>query len=201
MYDPKVGQLEAEKELATVQESRFEPAPSEVPEDRGPRRSELTGMVGRRPSRESHAKADVVLPIRDSVEVGRALDQSVAIAKAFGARVVLVHVARRTGVPERYLEYARSEGIRDYYSSYFGSDEDGKVAELKRRIEDEGVECASHSYAGSLADAIKAYQRDRRVRMLILSLPKRSLGDALKGDGLSLGMLSKLSVPVLLVPV
>jgi nucleotide-binding universal stress UspA family protein len=200
MYDSNGGPLEVEKTLATLQESRFEPAAPEIVEDR-PRRAELTRTRNRVPSRESHAKVDLVLPLRDSVEVGRALDQSIAIAKTFGARVVLVNVVRRTDVPNGYLAYARSEGIRDYYSSYFGSQEGAESAKLKRRVEEEGVECAVHSYVGSLAGALKAYHRDRRVQMLVLSLPRRSLGDALKGDGLSLGMLSKLSVPVLLVPV
>lgn len=143
---------------------------------------------------------DLVLPVDDSVDVEEALRHSIRLAKSYGARIVLMYVTHQRFIPQGYADYARAEKVRDYDSMYFSSMGESATADLRRRVEEEGVECATSTCVGDLADAIRACQRSERVLMLVLTLRGRPLLRRLGLGGLGLGGLTALRVPVVLVP-
>jgi len=138
--------------------------------------------------------------VSDLLDVKPALEHSIKLAKTYGARIVLMYLTGRRLIPREYVEYAKAERIQDYNSAYFASLGDGTISDLKRRIEEEGVECASYSYIGNLGDAIKACRQNTRVLMLILTLPRKSHRGAFRTGSFKPKMVSDLNVPVLLVP-
>lgn|GEM_PF-2329548 len=192
--------MEVEK-MSTMQESKFEPAPLKVG-DYKRTNGENRPNAGSRLSAQGglSAAGDLVLPLDGRTDFEGALEHSIKLAKTYGARIVLMYVASGRAVPEGYAAYAKVEKIRDFGSSYYNSLGASTIASLRRRVEGEGVECTGHVFLGSLEDAIKASQRDSRVLMLVLTLPKKSSRFKIGKVSLRLSALSGLGVPVVLVP-
>lgn len=188
--------------MSTIQESELGPSPLERIEDSKHREGEPSAHARRSlsPQRGRNAGFDLVLPVDDSTDTQTALEHAIKMAKTYGARIVLMYITKQRTMPKEYADYARAERIRDFASTYFASLGESTISKLRRRIEEEGVECVSYPCAGSLADAIKACQHNVRVLMLILTLPRRSRRLALTGSGFRPKMISNLNVPVLLVP-
>ncbi len=163
-------------------------------------RSVRSVRIGSSADGESSAAGDLVLPVDGRTDIEAALEHSIKLAKAYSARIVLVYVTDETVVPRGYAEYARAEKIRDYSPAYFSSLGETTIARLRRRIEDEGVECTGHAFVGSFTDAMKACQRDPRVLLLVLTRPRRSVLARLGIGGFRLGAISRLNVPIVFVP-
>ncbi len=189
--------------MPTIQESEFvSVSPENIREDGRPVDDQEGSHIkkGVSPQRGWNTGVDLVLPVSDPINIKPALEHSIKLAKTYGARIVLMYVTNPKAIPNGYLEYAKAERIQDYHSAYFGSIADAAMTHLKRRIEEEGVECTSYSCVGSLRDAIKTCQQTTRVLMLVLPLPAKSLRPRFRTSGFKLSMLSGLSVPVFLVP-
>src|SRR5208283_5637013 len=187
--------------MSTIQETKFEPAPPGVGDyeraDGGNRphaRSRLSAQGG------LSAAGDLVLPLDGRTDHEGALEHSIKLAKAYGARIVLMYLASEATVPEGYAAYAKVEKIRDFGSAYTSSLGASTIAGLRRQVEAEGVECTGHVFLGSLKDAIKASQRDSRVLMLVLTLPKKSSRFKIGNGSFKLSAITGLGVPVVLVP-
>ncbi len=187
--------------MSTVQEIEFEPAPFEsARDDKRPGEMRPHARRGLSPQRGRGTGGDLVLPVDGRTETETALGHSIKLAKTYGARVVLMYVTGEAVVPKGYAEYARVEGIRDYGPRYLSSLGDGTIARLRRRVEEEGVECTGYAFVGSLGEAVRACQGDARVLMVVLALPRKSLLAKLGLGGFRLSSMSGLSVPVVLVP-
>lgn len=192
--------MEVEK-MSTIQETKFQPAPlkaggyeradGENRPNAGSRFSSQGGLS---------AAGDLVLPLDGKTDFEGALEHSIKLAKTYGARIVLLYVTSERAVPEEYAAYAKVERIRDFGSSYYSSLGASTIASLRHRVEGEGVECTGHVFLGSLEDAIRASQRDSRVLMLVLTLPKKSSRLKIGKASLRMSALSGLGVPVVLVP-
>ena len=187
--------------MSTMQETEIKPAPMRLGESERPD-GEGQPHARRSPSpqRGWRTGGDVVLTLDGRSDSEGALEHSLKLAKTYGARIALLYVTKEAAVPQGYAEYARVEKLHDYSSIYFNSLGAETMARLRRRIEEEGVECTEYSFIGSMADAIKACRRDSRVLMLVLTLPKKQSRLAVHGHGFNMNTISSLGVPVVLVP-
>jgi len=151
-------------------------------------------------TRERNAGLDLTLLIDDSTNLESAFEHSIRLAKTYGARIVLMYITKHNTIPSGYADYARAERIRDFAPAYFESLAENTIARLRKRIEEEGVECASHTYLGSLDEALKSCQQNARVLMVVLPLRRRQPRNFLHRISLKQGKNWNLNTPVLLIP-
>jgi len=148
-------------------------------------------------TRESVSNFEVILPIDESEVNQKVMDFAIQTTRNFSGKLVLLYVTYRSKVPSGFLEFAKSEGIRDYEWHYYNSLANDRIGSIAKRAQDVGIEWTSHLHLGGIESAVKHY--DKRKSILILNLSNKSgrIGKSLRGS--EPAEISKLGLPVLVI--
>ena len=140
---------------------------------------------------------EIVLPISGSGDYREALDYAIDTARRYSARLVLMYVTSRSRIPEGFLEYARSEGMKDIEWNYNNLLAEQELGPLGKYAEAEGIEWAPHVFVGNLKEALRLYSGNRKA--IVILDPTTDKGRFSSAMKLSTKQIAKLDVPVILV--
>ncbi len=161
------------------------------------RSDEILRSSNKLKSRTVLGEYEVVLPISGSGNYREALDYAIDTAKRYSARLVLMYVTTRSRIPEGFLEYARSEGLKDIEWNYYNSLAEQELAPFGKYVEAEGIEWTTHVFVGNLKEALKLCSGNRKA--IVILDPTTEKGRFSPAMRLSAKQISKLDIPVLVV--
>ncbi|HZW55703.1 MAG TPA: universal stress protein [Nitrososphaerales archaeon] len=163
----------------------------------------------RRELRRGLARGDeILLPIngledRDA-RAKEVVQYAISMAKKFRMKIVLLYAIPNVELSDEYIQYAKIEGITDYYSSYLESISAESFSRWTKVLRAEGVEFETMTYVGSLNRAIRDASEFRSIGLVIStpgSRPRIGLIQRIFGHGnISYKVSDHSGVPVLSVP-
>ncbi len=148
-------------------------------------------IVRESPVEEESPEYEIIFPLDDGHVSPKAFEFVIQIARRFSGNLVLVYVTQPSSVPPEFLNYAKSERIRDYEWQYYNSLASGKLGSLGRKAEKAGLKWKGSLYLGAIKDVLKSYG-DKENAIVVLN---DSLSDAKRLRKLT----PKTSVPILLI--
>lgn len=118
---------------------------------------------------------EVVFIVDENDTSQKAFDFALQTAKNFGAKLVLVYSSPRKEVPAGYLEFARTEGIRDYEWHYNNDEFASRLESLTRKAEENGVEWTAKMHLGNAKSAMRSFIGNARTIVVLNKSSRRSI--------------------------
>ncbi len=100
-------------------------------------------------------------------------------------------------MPSGFLEFAKSEGIRDYEWHYYNSLANDKIGSIAKKAQDLGIDWVGHVHLGGIKSAVKHYNKKKAMLILNLSNKNGRISKALRGS--KPAEISRLGLPVLVI--
>jgi hypothetical protein len=148
-------------------------------------------------TRESVSNFEVILPIDESEVNQKVMDFAIQTTRNFSGKLVFLYVTDRSNMPSGFLEFAKSEGIRDYEWHYYNSLANDRIGSLAKRAQDVGIDWTGHLHLGGIKSAVKHHNKRKSILILDLSNKSGRIGKSLRRS--KPAEISKLGLPVLLI--
>ena len=129
---------------------------------------------------------------------------AIKIAKEFRMKLVLVYSIPHVELPDEYVQYAKIEGVMDYYSSYLESISSEAISKWSKILRAEGVEFEKMTYIGSTDQAIIDATESRNVGLVVRRIKSKGRRGPLsnlfgiRDHGLDIS--ARTRVPILAIP-